>query len=78
MGNLAVHAGLSRDLFVLASRPGWVFSRTQLIDSLRDGQLVITDRAIDVQVANLRKKLAACGHYVQTVRGVGYRMTETP
>ncbi|RKX27642.1 MAG: DNA-binding response regulator [Candidatus Zixiibacteriota bacterium] len=65
-------------LFVLASRPGWVFSRTQLIDSLRDGQLVITDRAIDVQVANLRKKLAACGHYIQTVRGAGYRMTETP
>jgi two-component system phosphate regulon response regulator PhoB len=65
-------------LFVLMSRPGWVFSRTQLIDSLRDGQLVITDRAIDVQVANLRKKLGACGHYVQTVRGVGYRMTETP
>ena len=65
-------------LFVLASRPGWVFSRTQLIDSLRDGQLVITDRAIDVQVTNLRKKLAPCGHYIQTVRGAGYRMTETP
>jgi len=46
--------------------------------SLRDGQLVITDRAIDVQVANLRKKLTVCGHYIQTVRGVGYRMTETP
>jgi two-component system phosphate regulon response regulator PhoB len=65
-------------LCVLARRPGWVFSRSQLIDSLRDGQLVITDRAIDVQVANLRKKLGACGHYIQTVRGVGYRMTETP
>ncbi len=65
-------------LYVLAVRPGWVFSRTQLIDSLRDGQMVITDRAIDVQVANLRKKLAACGHYIETVRGVGYRMTETP
>ncbi len=65
-------------LCVLAQRPGWVFSRSQLIDSLRDGQLVITDRAIDVQVANLRKKLGACGHYIQTVRGVGYRMTETP
>ena len=65
-------------LCVLAQRPGWVFSRSQLIDSLRDGQLVITDRAIDVQIANLRKKLVACGHYIQTVRGVGYRMTETP
>jgi len=65
-------------LSVLARRPGWVFSRSQLIDSLRDGQLVITDRAIDVQVANLRKKLGACGYYIQTVRGVGYRMMETP
>ena len=65
-------------LSVLARRPGWVFSRSQLIDSLRDGQLVITDRAIDVQVANLRKKLGACGHYIETVRGVGYRMTEMP
>ena len=65
-------------LSVLARRPGWVFSRSQLIDSLRDGQFVITDRAIDVQVANLRKKLGGCGRYVQTVRGVGYRMTETP
>ena len=64
-------------LAVLAHRPGWVYSRSQLIDSLRDGQQVITERAIDVQVANLRKKLDKCGHYIQTVRGVGYRMMET-
>ena len=63
-------------LSVLASRPGWVFSRSQLIDSLRDGNQVITDRAIDVQVVNLRKKLSPLGDYIQTVRGVGYRMTE--
>ena len=65
-------------LCVLAERPGWVFSRSQLIDSLRDGQQVITDRAIDVQIANLRKKLGSCGNYIQTVRGVGYRMKESP
>jgi len=64
-------------LAVLARRPGWVYSRSQLIDSLREGQHVITDRAIDVQIANLRKKLDKCGHYIQTVRGVGYRMMET-
>ncbi|MFQ5498542.1 MAG: response regulator [Candidatus Zixiibacteriota bacterium] len=63
-------------LGTLVARPGWVFSRSQLIDSLRDGQHVITDRAIDVQVANLRKKLGQCGHYVETVRGVGYRFRE--
>jgi two-component system phosphate regulon response regulator PhoB len=65
-------------LVILAQRPGWVFSRSQLIDGLRDGQQVITDRAIDVQVANLRKKLGKFGGYIQTVRGVGYRMRETP
>ena len=57
-------------------RPGWVFNRSQLIDGLRDDQHVITDRAIDVQVANLRKKLGKFGSYIQTVRGVGYRMQE--
>jgi two-component system alkaline phosphatase synthesis response regulator PhoP len=63
-------------LLVLARRPGWVFSRSQLIDSLRDGQHVITDRAIDVQIANVRKKLGPSGELVETVRGVGYRMRE--
>jgi len=63
-------------LHVLGRRPSWVFSRSQLIDKLREGQYVITDRAIDVQVANLRRKLGACGHYIQTIRGVGYRMRE--
>jgi two-component system phosphate regulon response regulator PhoB len=63
-------------LTILARRPGWVFSRSELIDRLRDGQQVITERAIDVQIANLRKKLGSCDRYVQTVRGVGYRMLE--
>jgi two-component system alkaline phosphatase synthesis response regulator PhoP len=63
-------------LLVLARRPGWVFSRSQLIDSLRDGQHVITDRAIDVQIANIRKKLGPAGELVETVRGVGYRMRD--
>ena len=65
-------------LSALARRPGWVFSRSQLIDMLRDGQHVITDRAIDVQIANLRKKLGRWGEYVETVRGVGYRVVELP
>jgi len=63
-------------LLVLIRRPGWVFSRTQMIDELREGHQVITDRAIDVQIANLRKKLGSCGDYVETVRGIGYRMVE--
>ncbi len=64
-------------LSTLARRPGWVFSRSQLIDELRDGQHVITDRAIDVQVANLRKKIGQHGDHIETIRGVGYRLRET-
>lgn len=63
-------------LLLLAKRPGWVFSRVQLIDELREGHHVITDRAIDVQITNLRKKLGEFGKYIETVRGVGYRMKE--
>lgn len=64
-------------LCLLARRPGWVFSRSQLIDALRDGQQVVTERAIDVQIVNLRKKLGSCGDYIQTVRGSGYRLKES-
>jgi len=63
-------------LLILARRPGWVFSRAQLIDDLREGHHVITDRAIDVQITNLRKKLGRFGQNIETVRGVGYRMRE--
>jgi len=65
-------------LLTLARRPGWVFSRSQLIDQLRDGQHVITDRAIDVQVANIRKKLGEHQDVLETVRGIGYRVKDEP
>ena len=65
-------------LLTLARRPGWVFSRSQLIDQLRDGQHVITDRAIDVQVANIRKKLGEHQDVLETVRGIGYRVKDKP
>jgi two-component system phosphate regulon response regulator PhoB len=60
----------------LARRPGWVFTRQQIIDAVRGIGYPITDRAVDVQVAGLRKKLGAAGDYVETVRGVGYRFKE--
>jgi two-component system phosphate regulon response regulator PhoB len=64
-------------LSILARRPGWVFSRTQLVDDIRGGDVIITDRAVDVQVAGLRKKLGEAVDLVETVRGVGYRFRET-
>lgn len=60
-------------LALLAGKPGWVFTRQQIIDSVRGYDFLITPRAIDVQVFGLRKKLGASGRMIETVRGVGYR-----
>ena len=61
-------------LELLAKRPGWVFNRQQIIDGVRGYDYVITPRAVDVQVFGLRKKLGEAGKYIETVRGIGYRM----
>lgn len=66
-----------RLLCLLARRPGWVFTRTQIVDAIHGEGYAVTDRAVDVQVVGLRKKLGACGSYIETVRGVGYRFKET-
>lgn len=63
-------------LFLLARRPGWVFTRTQIVDSVRGDDYPVTDRSVDVQIVGLRKKLGAYGKYIETVRGVGYRFKE--
>jgi two-component system phosphate regulon response regulator PhoB len=60
----------------LAKRPGWVFSRQQIIDEIRGYDYLITPRAIDVQIFGLRKKLGTMGEYIETVRGIGYRLKE--
>lgn len=57
----------------LAKRPGWAFTRTQIVDGVKGEDYPVTDRSVDVQVAGLRKKLGAHGSYIETVRGVGYR-----
>lgn len=65
-----------RLLQLLAERPGWVFSRYQIVDALRGEDYPVTERSVDVQVVGLRKKLGSAGKYIQTVRGVGYRFKE--
>jgi two-component system phosphate regulon response regulator PhoB len=65
-----------RILHFLARRPGWVFSRYQIIDGVQGADHVVTDRSVDVQVMGLRKKLGSAGKYVETVRGVGYRFRD--
>jgi two-component system alkaline phosphatase synthesis response regulator PhoP len=63
-------------LHYLARRPGWVFTRDQLIESTRGESVFVTDRTIDVHVAGLRKKLGKAASYIETIRGVGYRFKE--
>jgi len=63
-------------LALLASRPGWAFSRTQIVDAVRGFNYSVTDRSVDVQIVGLRRKLGNCGKYIETVRGVGYRFRE--
>jgi two-component system phosphate regulon response regulator PhoB len=65
-------------LYLLARWPGMVFSRYQIVDSLHGGDYVVTDRAIDVQITYLRKKLGPYRDYIETVRGVGYRFKDSP
>jgi two-component system alkaline phosphatase synthesis response regulator PhoP len=63
-------------LRMLAVKPGWVFSRQQIIDAVRGYDFLVTHRAVDVQVFSLRKKLGEAGGRVETVRGIGYRFRE--
>lgn len=63
-------------LHFLASRPGWVFTRYQIVDGVHGSDYPVTDRSIDVQIVGLRKKLGAAGKYIETVRGIGYRFKE--
>ena len=73
---LGITAGDFRLLHFLASHRGWVFTRYQIVDAIRGEGYVVTERAIDVQVAGLRKKLGDYGRYIETVRGVGYRFQD--
>ena len=63
-------------LYTLAKRPGLVFTRYQIVDSIRGQDYLVTDRAIDVQIVALRKKLGAYGKFIETVRSVGYRFKD--
>lgn len=61
-------------LALLCARPGHVYTRAQIVTRTKGSDYPVTDRAVDVQVVALRRKLGALGEMLQTVRGVGYRM----
>lgn len=60
-----------------AKHPGRVYTRSELIAMLRgDDGFDITERAIDFQILNIRRKLGEFGSNIQTVRGLGYKLGE--
>ena len=70
-----------RILVYLAKRPGWVFTRQQIVDAAQGDDVFVnerfvTDRSVDVHIVSLRRKLGICGAYIETVRGVGYRLQD--
>jgi two-component system, OmpR family, alkaline phosphatase synthesis response regulator PhoP len=63
-------------LYHLANKPGWVFTRYQIVNAINGEDYAVTDRAVDVQIVNLRKKLGDYGKFIETVRGIGYRFSD--
>lgn len=61
-------------LVLFLSNPGIVFSRAQLLDKIWGYQFDGESRTVDVHIRTLRQKLNEVGHYIETVRGVGYKV----
>lgn len=65
-------------LRILMDHPGRVFTREQLLQSVWDSAYAGETRTVDVHIGTLRSKLGVCADYIETVRGVGYRMEARP
>ncbi len=63
-----------RILELLLRNRGRVFERGHIIDRISNGEKIVTDRTIDVQIVGLRRKLGDWASHVETVRGIGYRL----
>lgn len=71
---LTLTRGEFRLIALLASRPGRVYTRSQIIDAMQDEEKSVTERTVDVQLVGLRKKLGDWASHIETIRGVGYRV----
>lgn len=65
-----------RILRFLARRPGYVFPRAEIIEGALEGKVDAWSRTVDVPVATLQRKLGPASRLIETVRGVGYRLSE--
>ena len=66
-----------RLLHFLASHPGFVYSRSALIDGALGADVTVLDRTVDVHVMSLRRKLGKCGQWIETIRGFGYKFRDS-
>jgi len=63
-------------LLTFLQNPRRVFTRDQLLSMIWGADFVGETRTVDVHIGTLRTKLGACGSYIETVRGVGYRLED--
>lgn len=59
-------------LFLLASKPGKVFNREEILDHVWGNEIIVGDRTVDVHIRKLREKLGN-DDYIKTIKGVGYK-----
>ena len=59
-------------LYLLASKPGKVFKRNNIMENVWGNEVIVGDRTIDVHIRKLREKLG--DHFLKTVKGVGYKL----
>jgi len=65
-----------RILRFLASRPGRVLSRNEILDAAMGSETDVFDRTIDVHITAIRRKLGEGGRRIETVRGFGYKFND--
>ncbi|MDX2478645.1 MAG: response regulator transcription factor [Gammaproteobacteria bacterium] len=71
--DLTLTSNQYRLLHFLSLNAGRVFTRYQIVNAVRGEDYIVTERAIDVQIVGLRKKLGQYSDYIETIRGIGYR-----
>lgn len=65
-----------RIMHLFCRRPGWVFTRNQIVEAIHGQETPVTARSVDVLIVGLRQKLGEQGKLIETVRGIGYRVKE--
>ena len=73
---LSLAPGELKILALLVANRGRVLARSRILDHVQSEEKSVTERTVDVQIANLRRKLGDWADHIETIRGVGYRVKE--